>query len=431
MQRKKIYSPYRVRKFPAILFFILFVSTASAQDSTVTKKDSVGIQRAIYWTKKGQHEKAKNICQAILKKYPHHTETEILLGRLYSWSEQFDSARLLLKAVVDREPANEEALNAIINVELWSEKLDQALLYCKQALAQYPKSESLLLKKAKVLNKKHDYKEASKAIDQILQINPFNKDALEFREYLKKKTAGQPEKNAIGISYRYDYFNNTYAPWNFASMNYFHRGKGANILASINYANRFHVNGIQYELNLYPRISSSLRAYAGGAYSGDSIFPAYNIGAGLYYKLFKKAELELGARYLNFTRLPDPIIIYTGAFSISQKRVFGSIRTYLSSAKAGLNQSYYLTGRYYMKDPKKNITLVLNTGLSPHDYFDPISNKTYNYPARSRRIRLAYQTPLLSKKNILKFSLGYERRVYYAGNSRDRVSAGIDIERLF
>ena len=417
-----------------IIFLFLFTMPfflSFGQDSLFKNKDTIGIQRAIYWAKKGEHDKARQICQNILRKYPRHTETEILLGRLYSWNKQFDSARFLLKDVVNREPGNEEALNAIVNVELWSNQPDQALAYCNKALSLYPNSESLLMKKAKALNKKSDYREASKVVDEILRINPVNQEAIQFRDYLKKKISGNPDKNAIGVSYRYDHFNNTYTPWNFASLYFLHKGKEGNIFASINYANRFHANGIQYELNLYPRLSSSMRAFIGGAWSNDSIFPNYNIGAGLYHTLFKKAELELGARYLNFTRLPDPILIYTGAFSISKKRVFGSIRTFLSSVQSGLNQSYYLTGRYYMKDPQKNITLVLNTGLSPFDYFDSISNKTYNYPTKSRRIRLAYQTPLFPKKTILKFSLGYERRVYFARSSRDRVSAGLDIERLF
>ena len=431
MVQKKIYRLKWGHLTMLLLLLTMLCFSSFGQDSTLIKNDTVGIQRAIYWTKKGEHDKAKKICRTILGKYPRHTETEILLGRLYSWDKQFDSARLFLKDVIGREPGNEDALNAIVNVELWSNQPEQALIYCDKALRLYPNSEDLLMKKAKVLNKKSNYKEASKVVDQILQINPNNREAIQFREFLRKKIVSQPEKNAIGLVYRYDHFNNSYAPWNFVSMYYFHKAKGGSISASINYANRFHANGMQYELNLYPRLSSSMRAFIGGAYSKDSIFPVYNIGAGLEYKLFKQAQLELGARYLNFTRLPDPIIIYTAAFSISNRKVFGSIRTYLTPVKAGLNQSYYLTGRYYMKNPQKNITLVLNTGLSPHDYFDPIANKAYNYPTKSGRIRLAYQTPLLSRKTILKFSLGYERRVYYASNSRDRISAGIEIERLF
>ncbi len=414
-----------------VLLLSIFSKISFAQDITGIKKDSTGIKRAIYWAKKGEHEKAKQICQSIIRKYPHNAETEILLSRLYSWDKQFDSARIFLTDVINHQPANEAALQAIINVELWSNHLDKALVYCNTGLAFYPNSEELLIKKAKLYNKQSKYKDATKMVEQVLSFNPNNQEAIQFREYLKKKINTLPEKNGVGLSYLYDRFNNMYAPWNFGSLYFFHRGEGMRLEAGVNYFSRFHSSGTQYELNLYPKISSSMRAFIGGAYSKDSVFPLYNLGVGLYHKLYKKGELEVGARYLNFSRLPYPIMIYTGAFSMSTHRFWASIRTYLTPQHAGINQSYYLTVRYYMPNPQKYLALTLNTGLSPHDYLDPISGKTYNYPTRSKRIKMAYQTVFLSAKNILKLSVAYEKRDYYLGNSRERISTGLGFERLF
>jgi YaiO family outer membrane protein len=429
MEHKKIPS-FKRRLFPVLLFSMV-TFTGVAQDSTAVKNDSTGIRRAIYWAKKGQHDKAKEICRSFLLKHPQDPEAAILLGRLYSWNKQFDSARTCLKNVLSRQPANEEALQAIINVELWSNQLDQALVYCDKALALSPGSESLLIKKAKVYNKQAKYKEASQLVEQVLRINPVNEEALRFREYLKKKTAVRYEKSGIGLLYQHDHFNNSYAPWDYASLYLFHKSKIGMVSGSVNYASRFRASGVQYEINLYPRISSSMRAYLGAAYSKDSVFPSGNFGAGLYHKLFEKAELDAGIRYLTFSRLPDPILIYTGAISISSKRVWTSFRTYLTPQPAGISQSYYLTGRYYMNNPKNNITLIVNTGLSPNDYLDPISGKTYNFPTKSNRVKMAFQTVFLSQKNILKCSLAYERRIYNAGIARERISTGIGIERLF
>lgn len=187
---------------------------------------------------------------------------------------------------------------------------------------------------------------------------------------------------------------------------------------------------MQFELNTYPKISSSLRGFIGGAYSGSDIFPAYSIAIGLYYTITKKSELEGGVRYLHFKALADPIYVYTAAYSAIFHRFFASARTYLVPRPNGLNQSYYLTGRYYMKNQEKNISLTLNTGVAPHDYTDPVTNETYNHSTQSKRIRIAYQTPVLSNKNIMRFSLGYEKRTYLTSN-RERISAGIGFERLF
>lgn len=426
--------PFSTRRFVIIqvLFLNLAFIPCFAQDNTKVKQDSAAFHRAIYWAKKGQHDKAKNICQAMLKKQPHDVKTEVLLGRLYAWDKQFDSARIVLKEALSTEPSNQEALEALVNVELWSGQYDQALTWCNKALSLYPNSESLLIKKAKIYNKQAKYKDASKTVEQVLRINPANQEAIQFKQYLQKKMAGgRPGNNAVGVSWSYDRFNNGYTPWNFGSLYYFHKGHGGALSASVNYANRFQTPGMQYELNLYPRISSSLRGFIGGAYSKDSVFPAYNLGAGLAYKLFRPVELEAGGRYLNFSGLPDPIIIYTGAVNVSFHRVWTSVRTYLNPQQTGMNQSYYLTARYYMKNPENNITLIVGTGLSPHDYVDSISGKTYNYPTKSNRVRIAYQTAFLSPQNLLKCSLGYEKRAYYTGAPRERISMGLGIERWF
>ncbi|HEY6064463.1 MAG TPA: YaiO family outer membrane beta-barrel protein, partial [Chitinophagaceae bacterium] len=241
-----------------------------------------------------------------------------------------------------------------------------------------------------------------------MHLNPSNQEALSFKEYLKKKITNPSTNNGAGVTYYYDYFKNTYSPWSFGSLYFFHSGKGGTVNTRINYASRFHVQGMQFELNAYPKISSSLRGLIGVAYSGSEIFPTYSLALGLYYKFLKKSELEGGVRYLHFKTLADPIYVFTAAYNKSFNRFFASVRTYLVPQPNGLNQSYYLTGRYYTKNKEKNISLTLNTGIAPHDYTDPVTNEKYNSPTHSKRIRIAFQTPFLSNKSIMRFSLGYE-----------------------
>ncbi len=417
------------RIIPVLLSFLFYFPTY-AQNNLIGTKDSSNIQRVIYWIKKGQNSKAKNICQSILNRNPHNLQAEILLGRLYSWDSKFDSARIFLNNALKQSPNNEEALLSIVNVELWSHHLDQALMYSDRALKTYPNSESLLIRKARIYAKQLKNDKAIAVLDQILHLNPGNQEALNFKEYLKKKITNQSPKNGVGINYYYDYFKNSYSPWNFGSFYFFHKGKKGSINTKLNYANRFNVSGIQLELNVYPKITSSLRGYIGGSYSASNIFPSYSLAIGLYYRLFKNSELEGGVRYLNFKALNDPITIYTAAYSASFHRFFTSARTYLAPQSKGLNQSYYLTGIYYLSNQNKYISLTLNTGVAPHDYTDLITNETNNYPTHSKRIRIGYQTHFLSNDNIIRFSLGYEKRIYLTSN-RERFSAGIGFERLF
>src|ERR1700730_15847933 len=234
---KQPFSKWHYRTLP-ILFLIISSTVSFAQDTASRKTDTSGTRRAIYWIKKGQHDKAKKICQDIMLTHPNDLESKVLLGRLYSWDKQFDSARIVLQDVVTRDPGNQEALNALINVELWSGKFNEGLELCQKALSQYPNSENLLLKKAKIYNKQGKYKEASLIVDRVLELNPVNQEALQFRSYLKQKLAGQVEKNGIGAFYQYDQFNNSYSPWNYASLYFFHKGNAGMITGSFNYTNR-------------------------------------------------------------------------------------------------------------------------------------------------------------------------------------------------
>src|SRR5258708_13194852 len=222
-----------------VLFFGIGPFASFGQDSLVLTKDSTGYKQAVYWAKKGQHDTAEKICRAILKKDLQQVRTEVLLGRLYSWDRKFDSARIFLKDAITRQPDNENALEAIINLELWSGQLDQALIYCNDALSRYPRSEKLLIKKAKVYNKQAKYKEAYPIIQQVLQINPANREAVEFEKYLKMKLAAWPEKNAIGLSYQSDHFYHTSPPCTHPSLYLLHRAPGGRLSAGVNYANRF------------------------------------------------------------------------------------------------------------------------------------------------------------------------------------------------
>lgn len=418
------------KKLIPLLFIGIGPLASFAQNALAPAKDSTGYQQAVYWAKKGQHDTAEKICRAILKKDPSQTRTEVLLGRLYSWDRKFDSARIFLKDALSHRPDN-ESYEAIINLELWSGQTDQALIYCNDALSRYPLSEKLLIKKAKVYNKQARYMEAYQVVQQVLQIDPANREALEFEKYLKGKIAARKETSAIGLSYQYDYFTQNYPPWTYVSLYFFHKARGGNLSAAVNYANRFQSPGVQYELNWSPRISSSMRAILGAAYSKDSVFPGWNLTAGLRHSLFKKVEWEAGLRYLTFTSFPGHLLLYTGALNLSFNRFWISGRTYLTAQPAGLDQSYYLTTRYFGKNPKNSITLLLSTGSFPHDYLDPVSGKAFNYSNRSQRVRLGYQTVFLSPKNILKLSAGYEQRNYYSGLTVERITAGIGIERWF
>jgi YaiO family outer membrane protein len=419
------------KSFLTALFVFIFVSSSYSQGIAKQSSDSSDLRKAIYLISIGQTEKAITECRQILQKKPEAIDANILLARLFSWEYRFDTARIILVNVLQSQPVNKEALIALVNVEVWSKHYDRALRYADRGLSVYPDNEKLLIKKTEILVRENNLVEASKLINKVIKIYPGSKEALNMQEQIKNKKVRSAPKNAIGLFYQHDNLNNGYTPWNSVSAYFYSIRKWGIFSAGINYANRYGINGTQYELDLFPRISHSLRAYVGGAYSKNYIFPNYNVGVAVYQRFLKIAELEVGARYLSYSRFPSLLQIYTGGLRVSKGHWQGKILTYLIPGSSMINQSYQFSAWHSFKNPDNKIMILYNTGLSPRNLFDTANYKGYVFPKKSNRIEFRYQRPFLSNKTIIKASAGYEKNEYFTGLKRHRISAGIGIERLF
>ncbi|RZL32015.1 MAG: tetratricopeptide repeat protein, partial [Pedobacter sp.] len=135
------------------------------------------------------YPKAKTLAKKGLKISPNYTDIRLLLGRLYRLTDQPDSARLEFAKVLAKEPTNADALNYL-------KSLDNA-----------------------------------QEADEIASL-----------------------KNRVSITYNPTFFeregkNN----WNLLNVYYARLTKYGTILGRINYANRSYADGLQYELEAYPK----------------------------------------------------------------------------------------------------------------------------------------------------------------------------------
>jgi YaiO family outer membrane protein len=75
------------------------------------------------------------------------------------------------------------------------------------------------------------------------------------------------------------------------------------------------MDGLQYELESYPRFSKTFYAYANIGYSDNvGVFPKWKAGASLYANLPKAFEAELGIRYLYFNSAAYIYTLYIGKY---------------------------------------------------------------------------------------------------------------------
>ncbi|MEO7531552.1 MAG: YaiO family outer membrane beta-barrel protein [Sediminibacterium sp.] len=327
---------------------------------------------------------------------PGYNDIKIFIGRIHTWSKEYDSARYYFSSVLTANPSYEDASIALADLEYWNDDNSKALQIITESLVYHPESEELLVRKAKILNVMRRYAEAQVAVDHALKINRNNSEARSLANRIKESSI----KNKIGISYDYVYFDKQFSdPWHLIGFDYTRTTGIGSVTGRINYANRFKESGVQYELEAYPHISKTFYSYVSVGYSDNvGVFPQWRGGFSLYANLPKSFEGELGVRYLKFSG--DPTFIYTAYLGKYYKSWLFSGRTYLTPGTftKTISASYSASARYYYGSADDVIGATVGYGISPDDRLNSIQ--------LDDKIRLiSYKAGLSFKKKISRFSV--------------------------
>lgn len=345
-----------------IIFLFTYISSQAQKDTVSSDGLFEAARHAAF--KEDNYSKAILYSKKALAISPNYADIRIFLGRLYTWSKQYDTAVVCFEKVIQANPKNEDAYIAYIDMCYWNDDLHKALNLCNEAVSQQINLFDIQLRKAKILNALKKYDEAAIIVDSILHQYKNNTEA----RTLAARIRDNRSINKLGISYTHTKFDNfPYAdPWHLLSVDYSRRTKIGSVIGRINYANRFKDNGVQYELEAYPKISPTFYSYLNIGYSNNvGIFPNYRGGFSLYANLPASFEAELGFRYLKFTG--DPTWIYTIYVGKYYSSFLFGFRTYLTPSIQSISQSYALNVRYYYRGSDDFIAATIGTGISPDD----------------------------------------------------------------
>lgn len=301
---------------------------------------------------------------------PGYADILIFLGRIHTWTDQYDSARYYFHTVLKAKPDYTDASVALADLEYWSDHYNTSIDVINAALQFNSESQDLWVRKARALYAARQYKEAQVAVDQALHLNHNNTEARALANRIKESLF----MNRIGLSYDYVYFDKQFAdPWHLVSMDYTRVTGLGSITGRINYANRFKENGVQAEIEAYPRISNTFYTYVNLGYSDKvGVFPQWRGGLSLYANLPASFEGELGFRYLKFSG--DPTWIYTAYLGKYYKSWLFGFRTYLTPGTytSTVSASYTATARYYYGSADDLIGFTAGYGISPDDRLNSI-----------------------------------------------------------
>jgi YaiO family outer membrane protein len=407
-------------RLPILLVFgCLSFAAVYAQD-TVTSDGLFQAARKAAFDKK-DYPRAKIYLYKALKISPGYADIRVFLGRIYTWTHNYDSARICFEYVLADKPDNEEAVLAFTDLEYWNDHYETALRTCDGGLRYHPVSEGLLLRKARILNVMKRYVAADSALQRILQINKGNTDARALADRIKELTV----RSKVDLSYDFIYFDKQFDdPWHLISADYGRSMAWGTLTGRINYANRFKENGIQFELEAYPHISKTFYSYVEAGWSNnDGIFPQWRGGFSLYANLPASFEGELGFRYLEFSG--SPTWIYTAYLGKYYKSWLWSGRVYVTPATYinTVSVSYTIAARYYYGSADDYIGASAGYGISPDD-----RNNVIQLDSKTRLLSYnlsAYFKKKIKRRNVFSASAGWVNQEYLPATRGNQFQTGI------
>jgi len=400
------------------LFFSFQFLQAQDSDELFTKARSAAFDQKDYPT-------AISLSKQALVKSPDYADIRIFLGRLYTWTKQPDSARQAFNLVLNKQPDNADASLAFASLEFWEDNSEKALEYVNSGLKYHSDSKDLLLLKAKILNDLKRWPEANIELNKVIKADPNMTEARNLAARVRENSS----KNKVGVNYDFIYFDKQFNnPWHLVSVDYSRQTSLGSVIGRVNYANRFKTNGLQFEIDAYPRISSIFQAYISGGYSNNvGVFPHYRAGFSLYANLPASFEAEAGFRYLTFG---ESTWIYTASIGKYYKSFWFNFRTFITPSNNQISQSFALTTRYYYGGADDYFSLRLGTGLSPDDPQNNVLIGSTNYKLRSNNITLGYRRAFKSL-NILIVNFGLDNQEYKLDTRGTQVDLGIGYIRRF
>ncbi len=307
-------------------------------------------------------ERGQEMLRYLLEKDPNHHDARVLLARTYAWDKNYSEARKELQRVINDHPRHQDALLALIDVEVWDQQYAEALTLFEFLEDKIASSEDIQYKKALALSKTGHSDEAVNILNSILSSNPGHLRAADLLQQIQ----GDKLRYTAALSYNTDLFSRTFDPAHYASAQLSRLNRWGSAIIKLNYTHRFELDGLQPELDLYPRISDKVYAYLNYGYSDSRLFPDHRVGAEIFSKLTKRGEFSLGMRYLDFDA--SNVAIYTGSIGYYWGNYWLSLRPYVIPRQdVGTTVSATASLRRYFKDRDNYVGISAGGGFSPDE----------------------------------------------------------------
>jgi YaiO family outer membrane protein len=321
----------------------------------------------------GQTEQARILLKEALHRAPDYTDVRLFLGRTYAWDGDYPEARKVYQHILGKHPNHQRTWQALAQVEWWGQRYQQVLTVTDRALEKFPRDTELLFTRAQALIALERFDEARRAKAQLAEIDPSHEKLSILRNQLLDET----QRNVISWSGNGDFFSKYFDAGYETRLQYERKADWGSVIGRINIASRFDQQGVQPEVDLYPKLGNRMYAYLNYGYSTSDLYPQHRIGGELFRSTKKGLEYSLGARYLQFDG-GDKVTVITASGSTYLNNWWISIRPFFSPFAKSPSGSLTLLGRRYVGDDGDYVAAELVVGASYDQRLIQLSDNTLN-----------------------------------------------------
>lgn len=383
-----------------LIILISFSSFALAQDFEIAATDpDKAFLEARTLAFATNYQDARIFLGVLLTNYPEYTDARILLAKTYSWEGQHDMARGYFDQLISAETRNREVWLAAIQNEVFAKNETVAFSKVNEALSHFPGDSEFIALKGRINEQIAAKSEAMHSEERALR---------------RRQQETRIYSNNLGAFSEVRIFDQAFDAQYSLGLEYVRQGGYGRIIPRITFANRFNQDGIQYEVEAYPKFSRTSYAYLNYGFSDSPIFPNHRAGAEFYTMVSKSLEVSGGARYLDFRESLATTV--TASLGLYKGNYYVSVRP-LITPRSDNPTAYYgsVLVRKYGATADAWLGATLSAGVEPESQQVFLGNTLLSESTRYVEIQellLEYQFTGKNRANLYRASAGFRHQEF-------------------
>ncbi|SIQ68130.1 YaiO family outer membrane beta-barrel protein [Maribacter ulvicola] len=431
-----------------ILLLVLLSLVYNKASSQAMQPTISSFETAYALAYEGKTNTAHKMLSNLVNEPETEIETSVLWASTLSWRGDYNLARSEFNNILSKNKTHRAAWISAVKNELYAKNYATALGLANKALIHIENDQEIVRLQAVATDGVNGTEYDSDGwfnvestvhtkFTGVKKSSPtFNETTVAEMESVHTTPVTEEKlKNTVMVNSAVTFFDKRFDPITTSSISYKRQTPYGTLIPRINNSNRVGKNGIQLDLDLYPKIAKGFYAYINYGYSESDLYPNHKVGGDVYYNHKNGIEFSAGGRFINFATknvkyITNSLGYYTGNY-------YFSLRSYITPESDNLtNVSGNLLVRKYLKDAKNYMGLNVGVGFSPElrqfTSGDQLLAETLLY-IESQRLSFEYQFTSKNNLNAYKTNIGVLRQEqsFDPGSYFYSISAGLTYEFNF